>query len=181
MMICRGNAQLGRKISCATSLVVALLTATWLGCGSGASTAPVSGKITYQGQPVTGGTLSFAPIAAAGAVNPGKPAAALIQSDGSFVLTTYTASDGAVIGKHRVTFSPPIAQMPAPKELGPGESAVPTPTPPSPYDGLVPKESEVEVKKGPNSLTIELVAATGAGQTGPGGPGQTPPGTPAPR
>ena len=174
MMICRGSAHLGRRISCAISVVLAFLTATWLGCGSSDHpTAPVSGKITYQGQPVTGGTLSFAPISVAGNPNPGKPAAALIQSDGSFVLTTNKASDGAVIGKHRVTFSPPIAQVPAPKALGPGESAVPTPTPPSPYDGLVPKEPEVEVKKGSNSLTIELVPAAGAGQT--------PPGTPAPR
>lgn len=163
MMICRDRAHRGRRLSFATSVAVAFLAATWLGCGSGgAGTSPVSGKVTYQGQPVTGGTLNFSPTAPPGSAIAGRPASGKVQSDGSFVLMTNKPSDGAVVGKHRVMYSPPVPEMPPPKELKPGESAVPTPTPPSPYDGLIPKPDVVEVTKGSNTISIELVPPAGA-------------------
>ena len=82
----------------------------------------------------------------------GKAAAGNVQSDGTFTLGTYSQADGAVVGRHRVSYAAPLPELPAGKELQPGESM-----PPSPYDGLVPREAEVEVKSGSNDIQIELV------------------------
>jgi len=67
------------------------------GCGSGRpETVPVSGKITYDGKPVTEGKIVFHP-------EQGRSASGQIGPDGSYTLTTFDKGDGAVLGKHRVT------------------------------------------------------------------------------
>ena len=70
----------------------------WLaGCGSALpETALVEGKITYAGQPVTFGEITFYP-------QHGRPATGRIQPDGSYRLTTFSEGDGALLGKHTVT------------------------------------------------------------------------------
>lgn len=74
------------------------------GCGeSGLETAYVSGKVVVNGQPVTAGTIIFTPKADGNEMMAGKPATGYIESDGSFVLSTYGNSDGAVVGSHLVT------------------------------------------------------------------------------
>jgi hypothetical protein len=45
----------------------------------------------------------FAPLEVGDSVNPGKPAFGMLQGDGSYTLTTYTAGDGAILGEHWVT------------------------------------------------------------------------------
>lgn len=131
------------------------LVVTALGCQKGGTaykTAPVKGKVIYNGQPVTSGGIHLQPIAVEGAAatNPGQPANGQVQSDGTFVLSTYKEGDGAVVGKHKVSY------IPASKSA---ESYEDKPEP-SPYFGLVPKEQEVEIKPGQNELTIELVPMT---------------------
>lgn len=62
------------------------------GCGSGhPETFPVAGKITYDGQPVTQGTVVFYP-------EEGQPAMGTIAADGSYRLTTFEDGDGAAAG-----------------------------------------------------------------------------------
>ncbi|EAQ77745.1 hypothetical protein DSM3645_25287 [Blastopirellula marina DSM 3645] len=100
--------------------------------------APVTGKVMYQGQPVTAGTIMFTPIGS-GEMTPGKPAGGKIQEDGTFSLMSYNPGDGAKIGPCRVTFSPP--------QVSTGRN----------INGLMPKEREVEVTEGKNDITIELV------------------------
>ena len=76
-----------------------------VGCvrSDGMETAPVRGMVTLGGKPYTqGGSVVFRPE------SPGKMATAVIQSDGSFQLSTYARGDGAIIGKHKVMVSPPI-------------------------------------------------------------------------
>ena len=80
---------------------VALLLVVFGGCGGNTpsvsvSTTPVKGKVTYKGQPLTGGTISFEPE------NSGREAFGDIKSDGTFELTTYKPGDGAVVGSCRV-------------------------------------------------------------------------------
>lgn len=89
--------------------VLALLLS--LGCdgGSQLATAPVQGTVTLNGKSVSGGSLTFQPAADEGEALSGKPATAEVQEDGSYVLTTYEPGDGAVIGKHTVSFTPAIA------------------------------------------------------------------------
>lgn len=130
----------------------AILLASFVaGCGGGAEqleTAAVTGKVTYGGQNVTGGTLTFTPKASG--ESPGKPGSAPIGSDGTFTVGTYGKADGAVVGAHRISYSAPSPEAPA-------DSDEHTPSKPSPYANLVPRESEVVVKAGKNDLTIELV------------------------
>ncbi len=66
------------------------------GTGAGGETVPVKGKVTYKGQPVTQGVVTFEPVDA------GRVATGDIQSDGTFVLTTVKTGDGAVVGRHKV-------------------------------------------------------------------------------
>ena len=67
-----------------------------LGCGkSGPELAPVRGKVTLDGQPLTRGHVGTMPSA-------GRGARAIIQPDGSFELHTYGDNDGARVGTHKV-------------------------------------------------------------------------------
>jgi len=139
----------GKAIGSGLSLGCALLAITWTGCGSGVATQPVSGTVVFEGQPVNGGVVSFAPIQAA---SDAKPAVGEVQPDGKFVLGTNAKGDGAVAGRHRVVYAPPTVES-APLQEGKHAEALPR----SPYEGLMPKEAEVEVKAGGNEIQIELV------------------------
>lgn len=67
------------------------------GCsdGSGIRTVPVSGKVTYRGQPVDGATVSFIPDGEA------RPATAISTAGGDYHLTTLDAQ-GAMPGHYTV-------------------------------------------------------------------------------
>lgn len=127
-------------------LVVAALTV--IGCGgSNVAKAPVKGKVMANGQAVTGGALTFAPMGAENAV----PVVGQIQPDGTFVMSTDQAGDGVAIGKHQVSYSAPDSEV---TETTDGSDPI---VKLSPYAGLVVGQSDVEVKAGENDLTIELV------------------------
>ena len=69
------------------------------GCGSDRpETAPVSGKVTLGGQPLTKGKIVFFP-------EKGRSSMASIGADGSYELTTFEEGDGALPGKHKVTIT----------------------------------------------------------------------------
>ncbi|MCI0360945.1 MAG: hypothetical protein L0211_20900 [Planctomycetaceae bacterium] len=137
------------KAGSSASGFVLTLTLLLAGCGSGgANTAPVKGKVTANGQPVTGGEITLTPSQDLNATIAGGT----VASDGTFVLTTETEGDGAAIGMHTVSYSPPALEQPE----WDGYGAAPA-TKVSPFEGLVPKQPEVEIKPGANDLTIELV------------------------
>jgi hypothetical protein len=125
------------------------------GCSSGdPATALVSGTVKVNGKSVPGGNVILAPMGD-GRSLPGKTAMAQVDDDGTFVMSTYKEGDGAVVGKHRVTFNAPAVEALPAKAAG-GHVAIRR----SPYDGLVPKQKEFEVTKGgENTLDIELVPA----------------------
>ncbi len=141
---------------CSVVLLVGLL-----GCSGGAkqaATGKVSGKVTYQEKPVEAGSVTFVPIAEGASADTGvatKPAGGAVKSDGSYVLTTYQDGDGAIVGRHKITFFPAAAQA---AEASGGEAGKHDEAPAaSSYRGLMPKEAEVEVKEGTNEINIELV------------------------
>jgi hypothetical protein len=70
-----------------------------LACGtSGPEMARVAGKVTYQGKPVTQGTVTFQ------ATSPGgRNATGLIDSSGNYTLQTENPGDGALLGDYLVT------------------------------------------------------------------------------
>jgi hypothetical protein len=120
--------------------------------GCGGNQAPVTGKLTHKGVPVRGGTVFFSPVGADDTA--GKPASAEVQADGTFALGTNQPGDGAVVGRHRVTYSPPVQELTEQQRTDTKYHA-----PPPPYMGLAPKQSEVEVVAGDNTIEVELVAA----------------------
>ena len=133
---------------------------TCLGCGGGSddlAIGTVSGKVTRNGQPVSGGSVSFVPIASPDRKMAGKPADGEIGADGTYKLSTYGKDDGAVIGKHRVTFVPP----PGVTIVDDGQLKENTPAAANPFEGFVPTKTEVEVKAGANTIDIELVKGRG--------------------
>jgi hypothetical protein len=73
-----------------------ILVATVAGCGSDLDLAPVTGRVTFNGKPVTEGEITFLP-------DNGPQAAGMIQPDGTFRLTTLSPGDGAVVGRHQVS------------------------------------------------------------------------------
>jgi hypothetical protein len=126
-----------RRLSACLFLVASM---ALIGCGEGGG-GSVSGKVMYKGEAVKGGSLVFAPTG--DSKTPGKPVATDVKADGS-----YSAS-GVVAGKNKVTYSAPVNDPG--RELKPGEGP-----PPSPWDGLVPKQQDVDVKSG-STVDIELV------------------------
>lgn len=126
------------------------------GCGGDEmKTAPVHGKVTFNGAPVPGGGLTFYPVGGEGeGQDLGKPASGSIQLDGTYTMMTYTEGDGVVIGKHRVAFTPPPPPGSEAAEVPEGAHAAAPPA--SPYAGAKPTTEEVEVKDGDNEINIEL-------------------------
>lgn len=79
-----------------------VLPALVIGCGGsgGPEMATVTGKVTYQGKPLTKGTISFI------STDPSRSNAnSVIGPDGSYSLQTTNPGDGAVVGEYKVIVS----------------------------------------------------------------------------
>jgi hypothetical protein len=126
--------------------IVCLIAAA--GCGN-KNIARVKGTVRFAGAPVHGGTLVFSPI---GDGKVGRPASATVNADGSFTLGTERDADGALIGRHRVVFTPPAQQLTEEQRTDRYFVA-----PPPDYYGMIPREEIVEVKAGHNEVAIELM------------------------
>lgn len=95
-------------------LGAALLTV--IGCGGGASTIPIKGKLVFDdGKPVSGASIRFVPTG-----EKGRMANGYSSKDGTFELTTINAGDGAQPGDYVVV----VSKIPASK--GPSTSSDPT-------------------------------------------------------
>lgn len=81
--------------------IAALMLAWVLGCSKSDTpeTVPVTGTVTYNGQPLEGAQVTF--------MATGAPRSAIGTTDaqGRFSLTTFESDDGAVPGSHAVTIS----------------------------------------------------------------------------
>lgn len=133
----------------------------FLGCGGSNELAvvPVKGKILCEGEPVTAGTIIFMPVAADKKEVSGRPARGTIQTDGTFVLSTYEFGDGAIIGKHTVTYKPPVKGEGAyeeAEEAEGGEQELAVVPPLQKHACRFGGTATATVKAGDNNLTIEL-------------------------
>lgn len=102
-----------------THLLLALAGSTALlaGCGKTEfAVSPVRGTVICKGRPVTEGLVQFSPVSNGSSMT-GKTGAAEIAPDGSFVVTTYSQGDGAVVGKCRITAGPLDPKQPWPCKL----------------------------------------------------------------
>lgn len=146
-------------------LTSAVLTVSVAGCGGGAfEVVPAGGSVQFNGAPVSVGSITMVPVAAAGA-EPGKPAKAELRSDGTFELSTYGQFDGAIPGRHRVIYEGPEGEEAAEAEEGESETETADPNARKARNTAKPRTAlqvkagtEVEVKSGSeNRFVIELV------------------------
>ncbi len=88
---------------------LAVLLVALLGCGeSGPAMGTVSGRVTFEGEPVPVGTVRFWPQS-------GRPATGDLDEQGRFELTTFESGDGALVGSHTVTIDAHVVEGAAPK------------------------------------------------------------------
>ena len=138
----------------ATIAVLGLLTCS--GCGpSRPETAPVAGRVTFQGKPVAEGMITFLP-------EHGRPAIGAIGPDGGYRLTTFEAGDGAPPGKYTVTIEARrVTAPPAPKSM---KDEVNVPLGQTKVEWLVPERYArpdatpltAEVVRGANTIDFNL-------------------------
>jgi hypothetical protein len=87
------------------------------GCGKVKfQVAHVEGSVTCNGRPVTAGLVVFIPAGTSSEKTDetGRSASGIIQSDGSYELTTYHEGDGAIVGTHTVQIFAPAPDDDAP-------------------------------------------------------------------
>jgi hypothetical protein len=111
------------------------------GC-SGSNVVPVSGTVTYKGQPVPNAYVHFVP-------ENGRPSMGETDANGKFTLTYDPENKGAERGKHRVFFQHnPLADASRP-------GAIPGETPP-----LANEWKEFFTKYGPDRSTLKFDITT---------------------
>lgn len=97
----------------------ALVLASLVGCGTkGPEVVPVSGRVTLDGAPLVGATLSFQPITDRTSTTPGVGSYGKTDSDGKYTLRLIDPDKpGALVGKHTVTITTAVAADPASDEI----------------------------------------------------------------
>lgn len=86
-----------------------------VGCSRGPQMGTVAGTVTFGGEPVAEGAIQFYPVKS------GPMAASRLSSDGSFVLSSLKAGDGARVGEYIVVIVPPTDVNRLQRELKPGK------------------------------------------------------------
>ncbi|MCI0361530.1 MAG: hypothetical protein L0211_23855 [Planctomycetaceae bacterium] len=116
------------------------------GCSQGPETGEVKGKVTFQNQPVTEGSITFLNVTEGGTFG------ADLNPDG-----TYAVQGGVVLGDYTVVITPPIEIV----DTDPGKS------PPAPVEKNMPNippnyrmqgstTLRATVKAGPNELNFDM-------------------------
>ena len=109
------------------------------GCARGPALGNVSGKLTYQGQPVKFAAIEFNPI------GDGKGSLGWTDEQGEYTAQYTLNRKGALLGEHRVTV-----------RVYPGEGEEPIPVPEK-YGAQ--SKYMFEVQRGSNRLDIELASS----------------------
>lgn len=91
--------------SFAVLLSVSLLFVSGCGGPDRLPLIPVSGTVTMDGKPLEKISVTFHP-------ETGRSASGVTDAEGKFRLTTYDTNDGAVIGKHKVSLSQMLDDIP---------------------------------------------------------------------
>jgi len=116
----------------------------------------VTGRVTFQGKPVTSGSVMFTPSANEGGTT-GQLASGRIESDGTFTLTTFDTGDGAILGEHIVTVeSRDIRGVQRPKMSARIKYELPKSTIPDKYSNVHTSPYRFRVKEGVNHANIDL-------------------------
>lgn len=146
-----------RSLNRAQAFAAVLVGLGLAGCGESSGRPPlgrVSGTVTYNGKPVTSGSVNFTPVSGRGG-DSGQPAIGQIESDGSYTLTTFDTGDGAVLGQHTVTVETrDMSKFRVPKRGERIKYELPKMTIPPKYSD--PKTTPLRYTVEPGSKTIDL-------------------------
>jgi cell division septation protein DedD len=146
---------LGQRVMFWIAAAVAVVVS---GCSRNSGLVPVSGKVTYQGQPVPGATVLFM-----GDAN-SRPATAISGPDGSYSLRTLD-SKGALPGQYtavvsKTELSSDPGEPPSMEEAAKAANRPPPPPKkllPAKYADAAKSPLKFEVKKGQtNSFDLQL-------------------------
>lgn len=86
--------------------VGSLLLAMSAGCGSSyPRCVEVGGRVTYRGQPVKDGWVSFTPVNQTSGEKLMRPASGNLQADGSYIMKTFREGEGVLPGEYAVTIA----------------------------------------------------------------------------
>jgi hypothetical protein len=129
-------------------LSVTFLAAGLAGCSRGPAVGEVSGKVTFQGKPVTDGTITF--------INPttGYAAEAGLQKDGSYIVAT--PEGGLVVGEYIVMVNPLIFIDASNPRTPPSPVEKPAPNIPEKYRNQGRTPLRAAVQKGPNTFNVDM-------------------------
>lgn len=95
----------------------AVLASVTAGCRrSSLDTVPVSGTVTYRGEPVRAGTVVFHPVDAVGS----RPARATIGTDGTFRAATLESAPGLMAGEYKLAVAAPAVGI---ADVSPAQAA----------------------------------------------------------
>ena len=87
-----------------SGFALTLAAAVCCGCTAEMPVAPVSGTITFEGEPLVGASITTQPMATDGDSSPGSGSFGRTDADGKYQLELVEpAMPGAIIGTHRVT------------------------------------------------------------------------------
>lgn len=84
------------------SLLIAFTLVVVCGCGSKFKIAPVSGKVTLDGEPLGGALVSFEPLSQGSDMEAGYGSYGECDENGVFQLKSLHDENGAIVGPHRV-------------------------------------------------------------------------------
>jgi hypothetical protein len=93
------------RFGMSSAVMILLLTAVSGGCGGSSKpwevVVPVSGQVTFEGKPVSGAQITLYPTSTE--VPDSVRPSATTTEDGSFVLGTFGANDGAPVGDYKAS------------------------------------------------------------------------------
>lgn len=124
----------------------------WAGCSSGDTERPLrvpaTGKVLYQGQPVEGAHVTFAPQD-----QTTSPAFGTTDAQGTFTLSTFDVEDGAQPGTYAVTISKTVTEGDAAANSAPLNTG--TPPPPPKTNDLLPAQYKTATTSGLSATVTE--------------------------
>ena len=85
-------------------LLVGCLALLPLSCGS-SKFATVSGRVTMNGKPLVGATVSFTPLGDDKSIEAPPGSVGKTNANGEYTLKAVNGKDGALVGKHKVAIS----------------------------------------------------------------------------
>jgi len=115
----------------------------------------VTGKVTYNGKPVTSGHVVFTPAEGKGGET-GQTATGEIASDGGYEMTTFNTGDGAILGQHIVTVQVRSGEMPKPKPDSTIDYVLPKLLAPAKYATTEKSPLRCTVREGTNEFNIDM-------------------------